>query len=241
LILYRGGPRTDDFLVRFFSYLDISGSLSSGAGPLLQGNYWLEEGPGQEKSISKKAWPYYDNESVMTNVFQGMMVHMAKLSKLSAESMSDQGIQNPEMIIEKAHQIGHELRTWWQSCPSRLRDQSNYWRTQTRERKLTVAETLEEEAFSSTKSCYAGCIIYLNHVLDPFGREPQSEELLAAITDILETGKECPEGYGLEMGYNWGLFMAGIAIFNDEVAESLIRHKLKGDATGSIYVSFLRY
>lgn len=184
-------------------------------------------------------WPYYDNEAVMTTVFQKMMIYMAKLSKLSAESMSDLGIQHPEMITEKAHQLGHELRTWWQSCPSKLKDQSNYWRTQTREHKLTVAETLEEEAFSSTKSCYSGCIIYLNHILDPFGRDPQSEELIAAITDILETGKECPEGYGLEMGYYWGLFMAGIAIFNDEVAESLIRHKLKGDSTGSIYVSFL--
>jgi hypothetical protein len=39
LILFRGGPRTTDYLTRFFSFLDVSGSLSSGAGPLLEGNY----------------------------------------------------------------------------------------------------------------------------------------------------------------------------------------------------------
>jgi hypothetical protein len=204
---------------------------------LLQGNYWLDEGPNQEKGSTKKRWPYYDHEDVMTNVFQRLMVYMAKLAKLSASSMSDDGKEHPEMITEKAFQIGHELRTWWQSCPSKLKDQSNYWRTQTREHKLTIKETLEEESFSSTRSCYSGCIIYLNHILDPFGQIPHSEEVLLAITDILETGKECPEGYGLEMGYYWGLFMAGIAIFNDDAAESLIRHKLENDSTGSIYVS----
>jgi hypothetical protein len=62
---------------------------------------------------------------------------------------------------------------------------------------------------------------------------------MEAIKDILEIAREIPEGYGLEMGIYWGLFMAGVAIFNDVVAEDLIRRSMKADPTSSIYVSKL--
>ncbi|KAH8663397.1 fungal-specific transcription factor domain-containing protein [Tricladium varicosporioides] len=237
LILYRGGPKTSDYLTRFFSLLDVSGSLSSGAGPLLQGNYWIDDGLGGSSSIDPKLlrWPYYDSDNVMVSHFHELMIYMAKLSRLSSEAMSDLGRQRPELIVQKAAQIEEELRTWWGRCPPALRDQSNDWRRLPRQRKLTVAETLEEEAFSSTKSCMCGCIIYLNHILDPIGQEPQKPEVLEAINQILEIAKETPEGYGLEMGLYWGLFMAGVAIFNDLMAEDLIRRKLKSDTSVSIY------
>lgn len=164
------------------------------------------------------------------------MTFMAKLSRLSALSMSDLGIQQPSDIKIQADVIHDELLLWWQQCPPALRDQSNDWRTQSRPRKLTIPETLEEEAFSSTKSCKDGCIIYLNHILDPLGEHPQEQEVIEAVTDILEIAKEMPRGYGLEMGLYWGLFMAGIAIFNDLVAEELIRTKLKAETNSNIYV-----
>jgi len=173
----------------------------------------------------------------MVSHFHMLMTHMAKLSRLSAESMSDMGLLHPEYIQEKGAQVHDELISWWSKCPPRLRDQRTDWRRQYRPRKLTVAETLEEEAFSSTKSCMQGCIIYLNHVLDPLGQKPQPQEVKDAIDEILEIAKETPGGYGLEMGLYWGLFMAGIAIFNDEAAEDLIRQKLKADKSISIYVS----
>jgi hypothetical protein len=165
------------------------------------------------------------------------MVYMAKLSALSSEAMSDEGQKHPEVIREKAACIHDDLKMWWSRCPPRLRDQSNDWRRLPRPRKLSVAETLEEEAFSSTKSVLAGCFIYLNHILDPVGKEPQNQEVIDAISEILEIAKETPEGYGLEMGLYWGLFMAGVAVFNDPVAEDLIRRKLKSDTSVSIYVS----
>lgn len=43
MILFRGGPKTTDYLSRFFSLLDVSGSIFSGSGTLIKGNYWLEE------------------------------------------------------------------------------------------------------------------------------------------------------------------------------------------------------
>lgn len=237
LILFRGGPRTTDYLTRFFSFLDISGSMSSGGGPLLEGNYWLDdptEDPNGFKG-SDRNWPYYDSDHVMVNHFHQLMVFMARLSRLSAESMSDTGSQYPKVIAEKATQIHSDLLTWWQNCPDELRNQSNDWRRQLRPRKLTVPETLEEEAFSSTRSCVQACVIYLNHILDPMGHEPQKQEVIDAISDILAIAAETPEGYGLEMGQYWGLFMAGVAVFNDEVAEDLIRRKLKADTSISIY------
>lgn len=244
MILYRGGPKKDNYLTRFFSLLDVSGSLVSGGGTLLQGNYWLEDeaefdvdSPQAPQKINK--WPYYDNANVMIHHFHQLMVYMAKLSALSAEAMSDQGQEDPSIIVEKAAIIHDDLRKWWSHNPPALRDQSNNWRQLPRPRKLTVAETLEEEAYSSTKSVFAGCIIYLNHILDPCGKDTQKEEVIEAISEILEIAKETPEGYGLEMGLYWGLFMAGVAVFNDPFAEDLIRRKLKSDTSVSIYVGKL--
>ena len=160
---------------------------------------------------------------------------MAKLSHLSSESMIEDA--DPQFIRAEAFQIGSDLSEWWQSCPPALRDQGNDWRRQVRPRKLTVPETLEEEAFSSTKSCMYGCVIYLNHILDPLGRESQNPEVTEAIAQILEIAQEMPEGYGLEMGHYWGLFMVGISVFNDDETEALLRRKLKSDSRVSIYVS----
>lgn len=173
----------------------------------------------------------------MVNNFHELMIYMAKLSRLSSEAMSELGQTNPEAITKSAIEIEEEMRAWWNRCPPALRDQSNDWRRLPRENKLTVPETLEEESFSSTKSCMYGCIIYVRHILDPLGREPQKPEVTQAVTEILEIARETPEGYGLEMGLYWGLFMAGVAIINDFVAEDLIRRKLKSDPNISIYVS----
>jgi hypothetical protein len=240
LIRNRGGPSKTDYLTRFFSLLDVSGSLSSGIGPLIKGNYWLEDGPNSNQNPSQKAkllrWPYYDSGNVMVNHFHELMIYMAKLSNLSAESMSESGMQNPDLIAKKAFKIHDELLAWWSTCPPALRDQSNDWRRQHRPQKLTIPQTLEEEAFSSTKSCMQACIIYLNHILDPLGQEPQKEEVINATSDILEIANETPTGYGLEMGLYWGLFMAGVAIFDNIVDEDLIRQKLKADRSVSIYV-----
>jgi hypothetical protein len=81
-----------------------------------------------------------------------------------------------------------------------------------------------------------GCIIYLNHILDPVCREPRKPEVAEAITEILEIAKETPEGYGLEMRLYFGLFMAGIAVFNETDMEDLLRRKLKAGTRVSIYV-----
>jgi len=229
-------------LTRFFSLLDVSGSLASGGGTLLQGNYWIEDtlevdGKKNEKLLH---WPYYDQDNTVDN-FHELMIYMAKLSQLSSEAMSDLGLQHPDLIHAKANQIHAELWTWWRSCPSHLRDQQNDWRRQVRPRKLTVPETLQAEAASSIKSCLQGCIIYLYHILDPLGRQPQNAEVIEAISDILEIADETPEGYGLEMQLYWGLFMAGVAVFNDEIAEALIRRKLKSDTSVSIYVCVFIY
>lgn len=167
------------------------------------------------------------------------MIFMAQLSRLSSDSMADDA--DFQSIRNEAFQIGNNLSQWWQSCPPALRDQSNDWRRQVRPRKLTVLETLEEEAFSSTKSCMYGCVIYLNHILDPLGHEPQRPETTEAIKEILEIAHEMPEGYGLEMGHYWGLFMVGISVFNDDGTEALLRRKLKSDTRSmSIYVSLSR-
>jgi len=171
----------------------------------------------------------------MTNHFHTLMIFMAKLSKLSSESMDASA--DPTTILSSATQINSDLRAWWASCPPALRDQPNDWRSLKRERKLTVPETLEEEAFSSTKSCMYGCVIYLNHILDPHGKEERKEEVDEAIREILEIALEMPEGYGLEMGHYWGLFMVGVSVFNEVEREELLRRKLKSDTRVSIYVS----
>lgn len=166
-----------------------------------------------------------------------LMTFMARLSRLSNESMSDLGTSNPGMILRKGAELHQDLTGWWSGCPPQLRDQGTDWRREIRPQKLSVSETLEQEAFSSTKSCMLGCVIYLAHIMDPLGREPQKLEVSNAIYEILEIAKETPEGYGLEMGLYFGLFMAGVAIFNDEPAEDLIRKKLTADQSISIYVS----
>ena len=174
----------------------------------------------------------------MTNHFRSLMIFMAQLSRLSSQPMAEDA--DFESIKYQAEKIGSYLAEWWQSCPPALRDQSNDWRRQVRPRKLTVPETLQEEAFSSTKSCMYGCVIYLNHILDPVGRGPQKPEVTEAIKEILEIAQEMPEGYGLEMGHYWGLFMVGVSVFNDSKTEALLRRKLKSDSRMSIYVSISR-
>jgi hypothetical protein len=68
LILYRGGPKTTDYLSRFFSLLDVSGSMFAGGGPLLEGNYWLDDDvpnpPESKQKIAIQNWPAYDPEGV---------------------------------------------------------------------------------------------------------------------------------------------------------------------------------
>jgi hypothetical protein len=58
-----------DYLSRFFSLLDISSSMFAGSGPLLEGNYWLEDDHSSttDRSKSKTAipnWPAYDPDGV---------------------------------------------------------------------------------------------------------------------------------------------------------------------------------
>lgn len=164
---------------------------------------------------------------------------MARMSKLSSGSMSEDVDQLQVKLETRQLEIG--LGRWWQNCPPKLRDQSNDWRRQIRPRKLTVDETLEEEGISSIKCCLYGCVIYLNHILDPLAREPQKPEVTEAIRNILDIANETPEGYGLEMGLYFGLFMAGIAVFNNYETEALLRRKLKADTRVGIYVSLIPF
>jgi transcription factor-like protein len=163
------------------------------------------------------------------------MTFMVRMSHLSAESMKEDADQSEIRAI--AIKIHADLQHWWQSCIPEVRNQSNNWRGQTRSRELTVAEALQEEGVSSTRSCVFACIIYVNHILNPVNREPRSPEVTEAIAEIVEIAKETPEGYGLEMGIYFGLFMAGIAVFNEPEIEDVLRKKLKADTRVSIYVS----
>jgi hypothetical protein len=74
--------------------------------------------------------------------------------------------------------------------------------------------------------------------MNPDLKKPQSQEVTDAIRKIVEIAKETPEGYGLEMGLYFGLFMASIAVFNDSEIEDLLRRKMKADTRVSIYVCF---
>jgi hypothetical protein len=237
--MHRGGPRTSDFLSRFFSLLDISGSLSSGQGPLIQGNYWLQIGPRQDDSRDHKAlvWPDYDDGSVMVTAFHELMVYMANLSKLSAESMTDIGRQHVWLIHEKAMSIERELEKWWSLQPPELRDQDNHWRLHPRMKLAGWRQSLEQESFSSLRCCKYACVIYLHHIIQPVPSQSRRPEVSIAVEEILDIARNTPEGYGLEMGLLWGLFMAGVAIFNDDAAEDLIRRRLSPAASISIYVS----
>ncbi|KAG9247226.1 fungal-specific transcription factor domain-containing protein [Calycina marina] len=238
LILFRGGPKTTDYLSRFFSLLDVSGSIFSGGGTLLEGNYWLADALGSPDSGKGAAtaipnFPAYDPTGNNSNHFHQLMVYMVKMSRLSADSL------RPEMdqaqVRTKAVGVIKELNAWWTSCPPSIRDQRIDWRYQSRPQKLTVAETLEEEGISSIKSCYYGCLIYLHHILDPLALEPQRIEATQSIRGIIDIAKHTPKGYGLEMGLYFGLFMAGVAIFNSPQDEELLRRRLKTDTKVSIY------
>jgi hypothetical protein len=212
-----------------------------GGGPLIEGNYWLEDGlpatpdSGIERKNSIPSWPAYDSDGQNANHFHELMVFMARMSKLSLESQRQGADLNA--VRSATIQVQEDLARWWHNCPTSLRDQSYDWRRQVRPRKLSVPETLEEEGISSIRSCMFGCVIYLNHILNPVGREPQKPEIKEAIAGILDIALETPEGYGLEMGLYFGLFMAGIAVFNDVGIETVLRHKLKADTRVSIYVS----
>jgi hypothetical protein len=261
IILYRGGPRTSDFLTRFFALLDISGSLWSGQGPLLPGHYWIEDAPTPSSppkqlpdgslvnggvlpgpSAPPKGqlnWPYYDDGGVMTSTFHLFMIFIAKVSRLSSRAMAATTPEEETQVRIEALQIRNEVEMWWQSCPPGLRDQRTDWRRQPRERKLTVPETLEEEAFSSTKACMYGVVMFIHHIINPLGLEPQSAEIPEAIKDVLEIAEETPEGYGLEMGLYYGLFAVGITVVNNYTIEEVVRRKLKADTRIALYVGFL--
>ena len=173
----------------------------------------------------------------MVDAFHELMVYMAKLSKLSAQSMTEFGRQNPHLIHERAMSVQQELHEWWSSQPPELRDQSNDWRCLPRAKPLAEPESLEQESFSSIRSCKYACIIYLQHIINPTCIQPQGSEVSVAVEGILDIARKTPEGYGLEMGLLWGIFMAGVVIFNDTEAEALIRRKLSSGASISIYVS----
>jgi hypothetical protein len=175
----------------------------------------------------------------MTSNFHLFMIFIAKISKLSSRAMMTSTPEEENQIKMEALEIRNEVGLWWQSCPPGLRDQRTDWRRQPRERKLTVPETLEEEAFSSTKACMYGCVMFIYHIINPLGLEPQSAEIPEAIKDVLEIAEETPEGYGLEMGLYYGLFAVGITVVNNYTIEEVVRRKLKADTRIALYVGFL--
>jgi hypothetical protein len=162
------------------------------------------------------------------------MTFMARMSRLSTAALEEGADQTTVKVT--AAEIRADLSRWWLSCPNELREQSNDWRRQVREEKLTVSQTLQEEGMSSIRCCMFGCVIYLNHILNPVYRQPRTAEVTESIAEILEIARETPEGYGLEMGLYFGLFMAGIAVFNEAEEEELLRRTLKADTRVSIYV-----
>jgi hypothetical protein len=172
----------------------------------------------------------------MVTHFDILMGFMAKLAQLSSKSRNEPGAQDLE---EESLEIHKNLLNWWNTCPPQLRDQDINWREKVRLVKLTLSETLQQEAFSSMKSCLQGCVIYLNHILDPLGHKPQKQVVETAIQDIINIAKKIPPGYGLEMGHYFGLFMVGITIFNDILVEETIRQLLKADQRIGVYVSLL--
>ena len=57
-----------------------------------------------------------------------------------------------------------------------------------------------------------GCVIYVNHILNPSGLEPHKPEITEAIRIITDIAIEIPEGYELEMCLYFGRFIARIAV-----------------------------
>jgi hypothetical protein len=142
---------------------------------------------------------------------------MARMSHLSTMALAEGS--DPLKINITASEIRADLHRWW--CSDGLREQSNDRRRRVR-------------------SCMLGCVIYLNHILNPLFREPRSTEVTEAISEILEIARMTPEGQGLEMGLYFGLFMAGIAVLNEPGEEELLRRKFKADQGISIYVCITR-
>ncbi|KAK0386137.1 hypothetical protein NLU13_5974 [Sarocladium strictum] len=171
----------------------------------------------------------------MVGAFHELMVCMACLSSLSAESMTTFGRSRPDLIYRRATSIRQELLIWWDAQPPELRDQRNDWRSLPCAKALDEAGMLEHESFASIRSCKFACTIYLQHTISPLAVHPLGSEVSAAVDDILSIARNTPEGYGLEMGLLWSIFMAGVAIFGDAEAEALIRRKLRSDASISIY------
>ncbi len=118
--------------------------MSSGVGPLIEGNYWVGDAPDSEP---KPSWPYYDEANIAVDLYHHLMIFMAELSRLSAESMSDFGMQNPELIAKRAYELRDKLLAWWSHCPPALRDQCNSWRIVNWPTKLSVEETLRRRLF----------------------------------------------------------------------------------------------
>ena len=112
------------------------------------------------------------------------MIYMAKISRLSFVSMAQDA--DPESVEKEALQIAGGLLTWWQNCPPVLQAQKNDWRRENRPIKLTVPQTLAKDAASSTISCWYGCILYLNHIVNPNGHGAQPYDVTYAIEQILE-------------------------------------------------------
>ncbi|KAI9738153.1 MAG: hypothetical protein M1818_005582 [Claussenomyces sp. TS43310] len=236
LIMYQGGPRSSSFLTRFFALLDVSGSLFAGRGPLLPGNYWVEDMSSRTKASgqsAKRAWPHYDAGNVMVDHFHELMTYMVQISSLSFESLAEAKRDSSFAIQEKACKIRDEILAWWETCPTELKDQEIDWRTKSG--KLSAAQRLEKEAFASTRTCVLGCVLYLNHIVDPLGIPTAKHSVASAIQEILAHVVATPENAGLEMGLFYGLFTVGVALYKDPEREALVRRRLGSDMKVSLY------
>lgn len=225
LIACRGGPQPNDYLTRFFSYLDISGSLFSGRLSF-PGKYWVDDATKGDEILR---WPCYDSKGAVADRTSTLMAFMSSLSTSSSDLTSnfDRG---SILIPDTAAQVKANLQAWWDSREPKLPDTTNDWRILPLPTKLNPSDTLENEAFSRTKLCFYGCIIYLHQMMHPSPSFPsQGPELVRAVNEIFDIAEKTPDGHGLEIGLYWGLFMAGVAIFNDVGNENFIRWKMRSD------------
>ncbi|RDL30213.1 uncharacterized protein BP5553_10491 [Venustampulla echinocandica] len=214
LIDSRGGPRPGHYLTRLFSLLDISGLPFSGRAPSFKGAYWAGDITNGGEIVR---WPYYDSRGAVADRTSALMTLITGLSDLRP------GTSNSATAT---------LQAQWDSCPAELPDMSNDWRVLTIPT-LSESASLENEAFSRTRLCFYGCKIYISQILRPdYALPSQDQELARAINEILEIAEKTPEGHGLETGLYWGLFMAGVAIFNDVGKEKFIRRKMSVDTEG---------